>query len=1000
VKNVRSSAAIALASFLALGLTVFAQDDENDSLNRDYEKDLPRIAPTEAADVQKTFEIDSDYRIDLVAAEPLVHDPIAMAFDEQSRLFVVEMRGYSERRDMDIGAVRMLTDNDGDGVYDTSDVYIDGLKWPTAVACYDDGIFVAAPPNIHYFKDTDGDGKADIKEEVFTGFGLGNVQGLLNSFHWTLENRITGATSSSGGNITTPTNPDAKPVAVRGRDFAFNPKTRKFEAVSGGAQHGLTFDLDGNKFICHNSNQMIQVMYDDHYMARNPYIAAPSPKFSAAKEGAQADVFRISDIEPWRVIRTRLRVKGLVPGPTEGGKPSGFFTSATGITVYKGDAWPEEARGQIIVADVGSNLVHRKKVTSDGLTIMGERIDENKEFLASTDNWFRPVQFENGPDGALYVADMYREVIEHPASLPPLIKKFLDLNSGYDRGRIYRIVPKDYQQPKLPNLGEADNATLVTLLEHKNAWHVETASRLLYERQAKDVTVPLQAMARLSESEHGRMRALYVLASIDSLRLSDVGHALNDVSPVVRTHALKLSEPFLADSAKVGRKIATLINDPSLKVRYQLAFTLGELPNPSIHLNAFVALALKDGSDAWMRNALLSSLTQGSSGVLVALLNNESFGGNGDQRKFLEQLSMLAGTTGQGDAVKQVLDSAEKLVTTNRDIAQSLVRGLIDGLQKAPNSSAAQEVLAQSDMAKSIIDTMKVNALKTVSDTKQKEAARIAEVKALSLAPYSEVKEAILPLLNGSPGMRLAALRALRSYDDPEIAPAVLQAWSGYTPTAREAALELLLSKTASLNLLLDAIEAGHFTKTNITSNRVAYLQAHSDKTIAERAKKLFVVQTSAELEAKLERYQAALKLKGDVKAGRIIFEQRCAQCHKVYDLGYGLGPDLATMANRGEESILVNVIDPNREINPQYVNFNIETKNGDLLTGVVDSETSTSVTLVRAGGLKDTILRSNIVDIYSSDLSIMPVGLDDGLSEQDMADLIAFLMESNKKEN
>lgn len=1000
MKTVRSLMALTLTGLSALGLAANAQDDENDSLDRNYEKDLPRIPATEPKDALGTFEIDPNYRIELVAAEPLIHDPIAMAFDEQGRLFVVEMRGYSERRDMDIGAVRMLTDTDGDGVYDKSDVYIDGLKWPTAVACYDGGIFVAAPPSIHYFKDTDGDGKADIKEEVFTGFGLGNVQGLLNSFHWTLDNRITGATSSSGGNVVTLSNPDAKPVPVRGRDFAFNPKTRKFEAVSGGGQHGLTFDMDGNKFICHNSNQMMQVMYDDHYMARNPYIAAPSPKFSAAKEGAQADVFRISDVEPWRVIRTRLRVKGLVPGPTEGGKPSGFFTSATGITVYKGDAWPEEARGQIIVADVGSNLVHRKKVSTEGVTIRGERIDEGKEFLASTDNWFRPVQFENGPDGALYVADMYREVIEHPASLPPLIKKFLDLNSGFDRGRIYRIVPKDYKQPKLPNLGEADNATLVTLLEHKNAWHAETASRLLYERQAKDAAVPLQAMARLSDSPHGRMRALYVLASINSLRLSDVGHALNDESPVVRTHALKLSESFLADSAKMGRKIATLVNDPSLKVRYQLAFTLGELPNPSIHASAFVSLATNDGNDSWMRNALLSSLTQGSSEVLVALLKDNTFGTNGDQRKFLEQLAMLAGTTGQGDAVKQVVDSAESLVETNRDVAQGLVRGLIDGLQKAPNSADAQAVLAQSDIAKSIIDTMKANALKTVADTKQKEAARIAAVKALSLAPYSEVKEAIMPLLTQSPGMRLAALRALRSYDDPEIAPAVLGAWSGFTPTARAAALELLLSKTASVNLLLDAVEAGRFAKTNITSNRVTYLQAHSDKTIAERAKKLFIVQSSAELEAKLEEYQASLKLKGDAKAGRITFEQRCAQCHKVYDLGYGLGPDLATMANRGEESILVNVIDPNREINPQYVNFNIETKNGDILTGVIDSETSTSVTLVRAGGLKDTVLRSNIADIFSSDLSIMPVGLDDGLSVQDMADLIAFLMESNKKEN
>ena len=245
--------------------------------------------------------------------------------------------------------------------------------------------------------------------------------------------------------------------------------------------------------------------------------------------------------------------------------------------------------------------------------------------------------------------------------------------------------------------------------------------------------------------------------------------------------------------------------------------------------------------------------------------------------------------------------------------------------------------------------------------------------------------------------MRLAALKALRAYDDPAIATAVLEAWSGYTPTVRAEALELLFSKTVWLNALLDAVEAEDFTKTNITSTRVSYLQAHSDVTIAARAKNLFVVQTPAGLAATLEEYQPALQLKGDAAAGRVHFEKLCAQCHKVYDLGYGLGPDLATMANRGAESILVNLIDPNREINPQFANYTVELKNGDVLTGVLGSETSTGVTLIRAGGLRDSILRVNIEDMWSNDLSIMPEGLDEGLSVQDMADLITFLMESNK---
>ncbi|MFP6598687.1 MAG: PVC-type heme-binding CxxCH protein, partial [Candidatus Hydrogenedentota bacterium] len=248
---------LALAIACVSPTTLIAQDEVEDSLERNYKAELPRIAPHEPEDVAETFLIHPDFEMQLVAAEPLVHDPIAMAFDERGRLFAVEMRGYSERRDENIGAIRLLTDTDRDGVYDTSDVYVDGLAWPTAVACYDGGVYVGVPPDIYYFKDTDGDNEADIKEHVYTGFGLGNVQGLLNTFKWGLDNRIHGSTSSSGGTIQRVDDPTSKPVPVGGRDFSFDPATRHFASESGGGQHGFTFDLDGNKIVCHNSDHIM-----------------------------------------------------------------------------------------------------------------------------------------------------------------------------------------------------------------------------------------------------------------------------------------------------------------------------------------------------------------------------------------------------------------------------------------------------------------------------------------------------------------------------------------------------------------------------------------------------------------------------------------------------------------------------------------------------------------------------------------------------------------------
>ena len=263
--------------------------------------------------------------MDQAAAEPLVNSPVAMAFDENSRLFVVEMRGYSENRDDALSRISLLTDTNGDGHFDHSSVYVDKLLWPVAVACWDGGIFVGDPPDIWYFKDTDGDGRADVRRKVFTGFGTSNVQGLMNTFTWTLDNRIEVAASSTGGEIVrcdAQGNPakGSRPLSIRGRDFRFDPRTLAFEATSGGLQHGMSFDDWGHKFLTGNSNHIQQVMYEDRYLARARWLAAPPARIDIADDGPQAEVFRSSPIEPWRIVRTRLRVSGGDPrAPSKGG---------------------------------------------------------------------------------------------------------------------------------------------------------------------------------------------------------------------------------------------------------------------------------------------------------------------------------------------------------------------------------------------------------------------------------------------------------------------------------------------------------------------------------------------------------------------------------------------------------------------------------------------------------------------------------------------------------
>src|SRR5687768_13067796 len=239
---------------LAFAGRSFAADPEPDA------GQLPRIPPTEPDKALATFKVKPGFRIELAAAEPQVRDPVALSFDEDGRMYVVEMRDYSERRDERLGQVRMLQDEDNDGRFEKSTVFADGLPWPTAVICYGGGVFVAATPDILFLKDTDGDGKADERRIVFTGFGKGierlNVQALPNSFNWSLDNRIHGATGPNGGQMTRPDSPEIGPVELRGRDFSFDPRTFDFRAETGGSQHGLTFDNRGRKFVCSNSSHI------------------------------------------------------------------------------------------------------------------------------------------------------------------------------------------------------------------------------------------------------------------------------------------------------------------------------------------------------------------------------------------------------------------------------------------------------------------------------------------------------------------------------------------------------------------------------------------------------------------------------------------------------------------------------------------------------------------------------------------------------------------------
>lgn len=980
-------AIVLLAISNPLGLSSRAAEPEVDT------KDLPRLAPTEPTNALATFRIKPGFRLELVAAEPLVMDPVAMSFDENGRLFVVEMRDYSERRAEKLGRIRLLEDTDGDGHFDKSTVFAESLPWPTAVFCYNGGVFVGATPDILFFKDQNGDGVADEKRVVFTGFGKGverlNVQALLNSFNWGLDNRIHGATGPNGGSITSLNAPSAKPLELRGRDFSFDPRTLVMRAESGGSQHGLSFDSRGRKFVCSNSSHIQTVMYEDRYAGRNPFYAMPKALVEIAVDGGAAPVFRISPDEPWRVIRTQWRVAGKVSGPIEGGgKPSGYFTGATGVTIYRGNAFPDEFHDDAFIADCGSNLVHRKKVRPDGVTLKAERPadEQGVEFLASTDNWFRPVQFANGPEGALYIADMYREVIEHPWSLPESIKKHLDLNSGNDRGRIYRIVPEGFTQPLRPHLGKASTSNLVATLENANGWHRDTAARLLYERQDKLAVPALEKLLERSKSPLAKLHALHLLSQ-SALTERHLLRALADGDETVRAQAVSLSEPFLhlaERRKKLEEKLLTLTNDASALVRYQLAFTLGEGWYSPGKIKALAGIALRDVDSPWVQAAVLSSLKRGAGDMFGLLSAETSFCSARAGQDFLGELVTLIGANHQGHEMDQVFGFLFRL--EDQALILSLAGALGEGLQRTGGSLATTGQKWQS---------LFELARRAVKDPQQPQAVRIQAIHLLGLARYADVSTNLLPLLDPrqAQSVQSAVMASLARFSGPQVAADLLKSWPMLSPQLRSEAVTVMLRRPERTAELLAALEQGQLVLSELNAAQIDSLRQQRDSGLRQRAIKVLGAPKATPKQDLINTFLPALKLSGDAAVGETIYLNRCASCHRLADKGHALGPDLATVRSAGKEKVLVSILDPNRDVTPNYLNYAIETKDGDSLNGIIGNETAASVTLRQANGSDTTVPRASIVRMESTGRSLMPEGLEAGLGPQELADLLEFIV-------
>lgn len=562
--------------------------------------DMP--PPKSPAEALASFRVRQGFHVELVAAEPVVVDPVAFDWDAAGRLWVVEMRDYPLGLDghgQPGGVVKVLADDDGDGRHERATVFLDGLPFPTSVLPWRKGALIATAPDLLYAEDTDGDGRADVRTLLFTGLTPGNQQHRFNGFEWGLDGWIYAANGDSGGKVRSLKT--GVEVSISGRDFRFRPDTGEVETVSAQTQFGLRRDDWGRWFGNNNPTWLWHVTLPEHYLRRNPRLAVKSVRQMLANYPDSTRVFPgsaplVRPNQPWSL---------------------NHVTSGCSPTPYRDDLFGADFADSVFISEPVHNAIHREVLTAAGAGLASHRAagEETSEFLASTDNWFRPVTLRTGPDGALYVADMYRFVLEHPEWISPEMQARLELRAGEDRGRLYRIMPDGTPRRSIPNLTTLATAGLVAALDSPNGWQRDQAMRLLVERNDPSATASLAELPTLAHTPKVRVQALATLGLLRSLTTTQVRAALGDPHPQVRCEALRQSErlvPNAGSGAELFLAVAALAQDGDAAVRLQAAFSLGAWP-AEMSEPVLRRLAETDGSDELIRVAIQSSLRPESS---------------------------------------------------------------------------------------------------------------------------------------------------------------------------------------------------------------------------------------------------------------------------------------------------------------------------------------------------------------------------------------------------
>lgn len=934
--------------------------------------------------------------VQLVAHEPMIRQPVAMTFDERGRLWVIQYLQYPNpaglkrvkvdrysRTEYDrvpeppphgpqgADRITILEDTNGDGAADVAKDFVGGLNIASGMLHGHGGLFVLQAPYLLFYADRNRDDVPDGDPEVLlTGFGLQDAHAVANSLAWGPDGWLYGA---QGSTVTA----NIRGISFQQGIWRYHPKTREFElfAEGGGNTWGLDFDRTGQLLAGTNVGGYAML----HQVPGGYYWK------SFGKHGELRNPFAFGYLDHVPYVDFR-----------------GGHVTCGGI-VYSGATLPDRFQGRYLAANLLSHAVHWHELSPQGSSFTAKF---GGELLVSNDDWFAPVDVTLAPDGSVLIADWHDQRTAHP-----------DPDAQWDRsnGRIYRVQVKDAQRLPRFDLAQLAATELIKLLDSPSGWHRTTARRLLAQRGDAAAIALLEQHLSL-ESPEVVLESLWALASMNAASEGLLARLLAHERAAVRAWAVRLLGDQKTIAPEIGAKFASLAGDESPAVRNQLACTAQRL---SAEQGLPIAFALsRNDADAQDPQILLllwwaleRHADDGRTKILEWLASKSTWQHRLVREYLIERLARRYAARGESDD----LTTVAKLLSLapSAESRQLVVRGINLGLRgrklEEPPAELATAFVTLHDDPKSpavlelglrIGDAGAAREAISLLDSNDLPSEQLAAlISILGETSLEAVTPQLLHLVNSQNApepVRLAALGALSRSDDPQVGDELLEIYAKLPAALKPRALDVLIARPASAAKLIQAVRSGAIPQADVTTEHVRQLAAHEDAALEKAVTSLWGKVRSATPE---ERLAVVRRLNNDVRAaagdaatGKVLFTEHCAKCHKLHGEGNQVGPDLTT-ANRGDRDfLLVSLVDPNAAVRKEYLSHVAQTVDGRVLTGIVVDETDAEVTLVDANSQRQRLPISDIETLEPAENSLMPEGLLEKLSPQQLRDLFSYL--------